>query len=322
MRELVDAVTAKDPMMKMSAINYDWNAREMMRQFNPNELNRWMQEKLFEKTGKNFQLPEGLHSAAAFLKMNVYMMERNADRQVRFPLWWHIYSEGRANGVEEKDAILAATKHVNDKLGSAEELYHVGPQRGNELFKQIAPVISFAANQFGQWYEHMYSNVTMKSKIGRSAFASSVLLSAASAAYYVYPATLKWMINELPQHDHKDEKKRFFRDLNDEAFQGIPVVGWMKHGLTTGNFDLPTLQFLADNTKAIHSLKDIGHMTEKDWQRELDAFTEDFPLPTSLETPTMNFIDHLHHPGGSFGLKDFVSKRKLPSEKKAHSFFK
>jgi hypothetical protein len=148
------------------------------------------------------------------------------------------------------------------------------------------------------------------------------LLSAASAAYYVYPATLKWMINELPQHDHKDEKKRFFRDLNDEAFQGVPVVGWMKHGLESGKFDLPTLEFFADNTKALHSLKDIGHMTERDWQRELDAFTEDFPLPTSLETPTMNFIDHLHHPGGSFGLKDFVSKRKLPSEKKAHSFFK
>jgi hypothetical protein len=317
MRQLVDAVTSKDPMMKMSAINYDWNARELTKQFSPSELKNW----IVKRTGKNLDLPPSLVGAAAFLKMNVYMMERNADRQVRFPLWWHVYSSARANGMVEADAVRDATKYVNDKLGSGEELYHVGPQRGNELFKQIAPVISFGANQFNQWWEHGYRNGLMKGKMGNSILSAAMVMSAASAAYYIYPATLKWMINETVQRDHKKSGERFWRDVNDEAFQGMPVVGWTKYSWMNNRFDLPSLQFFNDNMKAIKSLKNIHHFTEKDWQTELNAITEDFPLPTSLENPVMNLIDYHNHPDKGWSWKDFISKRPLPREHKSGHFF-
>ena len=307
MKDLMQKVNALSPSMKEQGTNFDWNARELSK-FN-----------LGDSAFSRFLQKNGL---ARWFGLNMYLPERSADAQVRYPKWWDTYQTEIASGTSKEQAAIYADKITNRLLGSATPLYHIGPQRGGELMKQFAPVISFASNQFNSFLQRGYwpaKDALFKGAPGAKLTALAAVAGAISL-YFLAPAAMKTgvkLVTGKAKTDPKDMLKELGAETADEAFNGIPFAGFAAHAVRYQKqgkpaTELPFQDFIMDNWEGASHLHylNLDKLTEKDWDAELRAFTTDTGIPKTLETLTMNFVDHLNRQD-EWSFKDFLSKRKL-----------
>lgn len=188
--------------------------------------------------------------------------------------------------------------------------------------KQFAPVISFASNQFNSFLQRGYwpaKDALFKGAPGAKLTALAAVAGAISL-YFLAPAAMKTgvkLVTGKAKTDPKDMLKELGAETADEAFNGIPFAGFAAHAVRYQKqgkpaTELPFQDFIMDNWEGASHLHylNLDKLTEKDWDAELRAFTTDTGIPKTLETLTMNFVDHLNRQD-EWSFKDFLSKRKL-----------
>ena len=324
MRDLIEKVSAIAPDMKEQSTNYDFNAKEFAKL---NVENNFVGKILATSNLPRVDRLLTQNVVARWFKLNMYMAERSADASIRFPKWWDIYQKELANGTSPELAKIQASKVTKLLLGSAEPLYHTGPQRGSEIEKQLTAVISFATNQFGSFVEKGYrplkSAIFQKQQAG-NIFKAAAICAAAGSQYFIAPALMKVGIKSLQgeEKNPKEAAKDTAMETANETFQGVPMAGYIWHGLSSGRkgaeaWELPFMQSLVENGQAIKSLglSHIGHMTEKDWDNELKAFSDDTSFPKSMDTIVMNFMNYLDTKNEWDWRRDLSVKRKLQGSK-------
>lgn len=313
-KALIAKVNALSVDMRHQGTNYDFNAKS----FSTKGLFTNMSN-LLGKTARTIQQSKLIR----FVGLNTYMMERSADKGMRYPRWMQEYQSEKANGSNDQDAIRHANKVTNNILSTAEPLWQIGPMRGGELERQIAPVLSFASNQFNQFLDvyNKGANSVFKNGVTMKPGMKVALAMACAGGvmqFFVAPAIYKTAMNVATgkQKWGKDLPKDLAWETGSEAFNGVPGAGYAFNAARSGieqhrlETDLPFQNAIEGNWNGLTNLHKLSldEMSEDAWNKEFTAFSDDTSFPKTVQILSMNFLDHLNRQD-DWQLKDFFRKR-------------
>lgn len=305
-RALMNDVDSKSSQMRDRGENFDYNVRAIHEAF----------------AGKKGPLE--------WYRNNAYLPEKLADRRVAYLSWKYIETKALAEGKSQQVATRQADMFVEQVLGGASELQHIGIMRGEkygEFGRSISPAFTFFSAQYQRmWLRGKLAAINYKAN---NPVLASKVIAYSLMRFIVTPTLITAGAIELIKH-HKpepasDRKKRVV-DEGLAQTMGLFPMGrniadqyiYHRPGDSVSLFPAEGIfQDVMDGMHSLFKLPSREKFTEKDARTMIDAATEIARAPQFMENEIFNLYDDVMKNGP----KDWVNylsatRYKLSNEKK------